>query len=168
MEKVDVNLIDEFAFGKIDREKFLQRTDVKLNFSELVELSLCCKISANYRRFEVLLWHFPKQISPNEKEIFYRLLLLETWHQEHEEVISAFQHTFTHSKENVSFIKWAITNIPDYLLNKDVRRSYIKKCMYAIAAQPQPEANLALQELQESEDEIISKLASDQLARLVG
>lgn len=166
MGNIDLRLIDEFVLGRISRKEFLRHIDRSLDFSELIGLSIFCKITSNNRRFEVFLWHFPKLISDTEKEIFYRWLLLENWHEEHEEIIGAFQHQFHQTKENIPFLKWAIENIPDYLMNTDLKASYVKKCMYAITAQPQPEAKLALQELQESEDEIISKLASDQLTRL--
>lgn len=168
MKNIDLELVDEFAFGKIDRKEFLQHIDRSLDFSELIELSIFCKVISNNRRFEVFLWHFPKRISNKEKEIFYRWLLLENWHEQHDEIIGAFQHQFHQATENIRILKWAIENIPDYLMNTDLRVAYVKKCMYAIAAQSQPEAMLALQDLEKSEDDIISKLAKDQLARLAG
>jgi hypothetical protein len=168
MKNVDLDLVDAFAFGKIDRKEFLQRNDCTLNFTELIELSLLCKIEGNNRRFEVLLWHVPKQLSSQEKEIFYRWLLLEDWHQAHEEVVGAFQYSFNHTPENIAYIRWAIEHVPNYLSGKDVKASYLRKCMYAIAAQAQPAASSALQELQGSADELISKLAGDQLAKWAG
>ncbi|NUO00421.1 MAG: hypothetical protein HUU01_07360, partial [Saprospiraceae bacterium] len=70
---------------------------------------------------------------------------------------------------NVDIIRWSLEHLPAYLSrDPDIKHSYVKKCMYAIAAQPEPEASIALRELQESEDLTISKLASDQLARMAG
>jgi len=77
MKGLDFRLVDEFAFGKIDRKEFLERNDCNLTFAELIELSLLCKIEGNNRRFEVLCWHVPKRISQKEKEVFYRWLLSE-------------------------------------------------------------------------------------------
>ncbi|NUO00422.1 MAG: hypothetical protein HUU01_07365 [Saprospiraceae bacterium] len=166
MKTLNFELVDEFAFGKIDRKEFLQLNDCVLNFSELIRLSLLCKISKNNRRFEVVLWHVPKSISQEEKEIFYRLLLLEDWHFFHEEIVQSFQELFNNNKENILAIKWAMERVPEYLSGFDLKTSYIRKCAYAIAAQPQPESIIALQELQTSEDEIISKQVTVQLSKL--
>ncbi len=125
------------------------------------------KISANNELLAQVLYGLGFFLSPIEKLILVRLVLLEDWHQEHSELITAIQFHESKMAFNVEVIRWSLEHLPTYLAkDQDVKHSYVKKCMYAIAAQPQPEAKLALQELQESEDDTISRLASDQLTRL--
>ena len=60
----------------------------------------------------------------------------------------------------------AIDNIPEYLEDDDFKYPYIRKIIYAIGAQPQPESLLALEKLaSETNDTEIKKLALHQLEK---
>ncbi len=60
----------------------------------------------------------------------------------------------------------AIDNIPEYLEDDDFKYPYIRKIIYAIGAQPQPESLLALEKLaSETNDTEINKLALNQLEK---
>jgi len=57
-------------------------------------------------------------------------------------------------------------NIPEYLEPKDFKYPYIRKIIYAIGAQPQPESLLVLEKLaSETDDEKIKELALHQLEK---
>ncbi|WP_423900014.1 hypothetical protein, partial [Capnocytophaga leadbetteri] len=60
----------------------------------------------------------------------------------------------------------AIDNIPKYLEPEDFKYPYIRKIIYAIGAQPQPESLLALEKLAfETNDIKIKELALHQLEK---
>lgn len=155
--------------GQIPMETVKDELSSVANIVVILDEYARAKVSANNEQLGRVLYGLGSFLSPMEKLLLDRMVLLDDWHQEHSELITTLQIHEIKEAFNVDVIRWSLEHLPAYLArDQDIKHSYIKKCMYAIAAQPQPEANLALQELQESEDEIISKLASDQLARLVG
>jgi hypothetical protein len=100
-------------------------------------------------------------------ESIYRKLLLEDWHIEHEDIIVFFQLYFNKDIENIYMLLNALINIPTYLQEDEATKySYIKKIIYAIGAQPQPESLSALEKLaSETDDEEIKGLALHQLEK---
>lgn len=97
----------------------------------------------------------------------YRQLLLEDWHIEHEDIVGLFQSYFNKDIENIYILLNALINIPTYLQEDEATKySYIKKIIYAIGAQPQPESLSALGDLaSETGDEKIKELALHQLEK---
>lgn len=60
----------------------------------------------------------------------------------------------------------SIENIPEYLQKEDFKYSYIRKIIYAIGVQPQPESLLALEKLvSETNDKKIKELALHQIEK---
>ena len=79
---------------------------------------------------------------------------------------SAFQTIFNNNTENIPILLKAIDNIPEYLELEDFKYPYIRKIIYAIGAQSQPESLLALEKLAaETNDTEIKKLALHQLEK---
>ena len=79
---------------------------------------------------------------------------------------SAFQTIFNNNIENIPILLKAMENIPEYLEDDDFKYPYIRKIIYAIGAQPQPESLLALEKLaSETNDTEIKKLALHQLEK---
>ena len=97
----------------------------------------------------------------------YRQLLLEDWHIEHEDIVGFFQSYFNKDIENIYILLNALINIPTYLQEDEATKySYIKKIIYAIGAQPQPESLSALGDLaSKTGDEKIKELALHQLEK---
>lgn len=97
----------------------------------------------------------------------YRQLLLEDWHIEHEDIVGLFQSYFNKDIENIYILLNALINIPTYLQEDEATKySYIKKIIYAIGAQPQPESLSALGDLaSKTGDEKIKELALHQLEK---
>ena len=99
-------------------------------------------------------------------ESINRKLLCEKWHIENEDIVTLFQFTWNNNIENIPILLKAINNIPEYLQDEISKYSYIKKIIYAIGAQPQPESLLALENLaSETNDTEINKLALHQLEK---
>ena len=103
--------------------------------------------------------------NPSNEEPLRRLLLL-NFHNSHEDIVDLFQTMWNNSTKNIPILLKAIDNIPEYLEEDDFKYPYIRKIIYAIGAQPQPESLLALEKLaSETNDTEIKKLALHQLEK---
>ncbi|WP_424651984.1 hypothetical protein [Capnocytophaga gingivalis] len=103
--------------------------------------------------------------NPSNEEPLRRLLLL-NFHDSHEDIVDLFQTMWNNSTKNIPILLKAIDNIPEYLEPEDFRYPYIRKIIYAIGAQPQPESLLALEKLaSETNDIKIKELALHQLGK---
>ena len=101
----------------------------------------------------------------SNEEPLRRLLLL-NFHDSHEDIVDLFQTMWNNSTKNISILLKAIDNIPKYLEDYDFKYPYIRKIIYAIGAQPQPESLLALEKLaSETNDIKIKELALHQLEK---
>ena len=103
--------------------------------------------------------------NPSNEEPLRRLLLL-NFHDSHEDIVDLFQTMWNNSTKNIPILLKAIDNIPEYLEDDDFKYPYIRKIIYAIGAQPQPESLLALEKLaSETNDIQIKELALHQLGK---
>ena len=103
--------------------------------------------------------------NPSNEEPLRRLLLL-NFHNSHEDIVDLFQTMWNNSTKNIPILLKAIDNIPKYLEDDDFKYPYIRKIIYAIGAQPQPESLLALEKLaSETNDIKIKELALHQLGK---
>jgi hypothetical protein len=103
--------------------------------------------------------------NPSNEEPLRRLLLL-NFHNSHEDIVDLFQTMWNNSTKNIPILLKAIDNIPKYLEDNDFKYPYIRKIIYAIGAQPQPESLLALEKLAaETNDIKIKELALHQLEK---
>lgn len=103
--------------------------------------------------------------NPSNEEPFRRLLLL-NFHNSHEDIVDLFQTMWNNSTKNTPILLKALKNIPKYLEPEDFKYPYIRKIIYAIGAQPQPESLLALEKLAfETNDIKIKELALHQLEK---
>ena len=103
--------------------------------------------------------------NPSNEEPLRRLLLL-NFHDSHEDIVDLFQTMWNNSTKNIPILLKAIDNIPKYLEDDDFKYPYIRKIIYAIGAQPQPESILALENLaSETNDIQIKELALHQLEK---
>ena len=103
--------------------------------------------------------------NPSNEEPLRRLLLL-NFHNSHEDIVDLFQTMWNNSTKNIPILLKAIDNIPEYLEPEDFKYPYIRKIIYAIGAQPQPESLLALEKLaSETNDIKIKELALHQLGK---
>ena len=166
----DYELIKDLYHWKIDTNDFKKKTDFKANFQELRSLLYSvkdCVDEEGYNQFfNSILWELPKILTFKEKEEIYQEFLLQKFHHEHEEMASAFQTIFNNNTENIPILLKAIDNIPEYLEDDDFKYPYVRKIIYAIGAQPQPESLLALEKLaSETNDIKIKELALHQLEK---
>tara|TARA_R110002049_G_scaffold131441_1_gene290181 strand:+ start:298 stop:825 length:528 start_codon:yes stop_codon:yes gene_type:complete len=94
-----------------------------------------------------------------------RKLLLQNWHNTHEDIAQLFQKKFNNNKVNIDYLLKAIKNIPEYLKHDNLKYQYIRQLIYAIGAQPEPDSINALATLTKSEDEKIRNLAAHQIEK---
>ena len=103
--------------------------------------------------------------NPSNEEPLRKLLLL-NFHNSHEDIVDLFQTMWNNSAKNIPILLKALKNIPKYLEDDDFKYPYIRKIIYAIGAQPQPESLLALEKLaSETNDIQIKELALHQLGK---
>ena len=103
--------------------------------------------------------------NPSNEEPLRRLLLL-NFHNSHEDIVDLFQTMLNNSTKNIPILSKAIDSIPEYLEPEDFKYPYVRKIIYAIGAQPQPESLLALEKLaSETNDIKIKELALHQLEK---
>lgn len=90
-------------------------------------------------------------------------LILGNWHRKHEDIARIFQNIFNTDKTSIPILLEAINTIPEYLQEEDFKYPYIRKLIYAIGAQPEPDNSEALKKLTQSDDEKIKELALHQI-----
>ena len=84
----------------------------------------------------------------------------------HYDIVYFFHTMWNNNSENIPILLKAIDNIPKYLEPEDFKYPYVRKIIYAIGAQPQPQSLLALEKLaSETNDNEIKKLALHQLEK---
>ena len=163
-------LIKDLCDWKINREKFIEKTAFKANYEQLRYLLLSVKNYLNendYNQyFATILWDLPNSVSNKEDQDLFQEFLLCDFHSEHENMASTFQSTFNNNIENIPILLKAIDNVPKYLEPEDFKYPYVRKIIYAIGAQPQPESFLALEQLISQTNYVeIKKLALHQLEK---
>jgi len=157
--------IERYISGSLSRDELLNELPTNFKFEDKFNLLLEVKLLNRPDLFESIFWVFPPSDSDSHL-VLSRWALLEQWHFKHEEIIGSFQSRFKNRSENIDFILEAMKNVPKYLNSGELKDSYLRKCMYALAAQPLKEALELLKRLQENNDEIIAKYAKDQLSKI--
>lgn len=92
-------------------------------------------------------------------------LILRNWHRRHEDIARIFQNIFNTDKASIPILLEATNTIPEYLQEEDFKYPYIRKLIYAIGAQPEPDNSEALKKLTQSDDEKIKELALHQIEK---
>lgn len=155
------------VFWKEQPKEVLEKYNI--HFLEVKELDNYLEIllnENNYEEFQSIFWFFTFELEIYNRVNFYKKYILNIKHYEHENMVSAFQSTFNNNTENISILLKALENIPEYLQPEDFKYPYIRKIIYSIGAQPQPESLLALEKLaQETKDKKIKELALHQLEK---
>ena len=170
MQTVDIinNIMDKYYFTeeiKDDEElkAFLKKID-KSSFNDAIYALLEKKNIETVQNVILMGWLL-NYFNPSNEEPLRRLLLL-NFHNSHEDIVDLFQTMWNNSTKNIPILLKAINNIPEYLEDDDFKYPYVRKIIYAIGAQPQPESLLALEKLaSETNDTEIKKLALHQLEK---
>ena len=170
MQTVDIinNIMDKYYFTeeiKDDEElkAFLKKID-KSSFNDAIYTLLEKKDIETVQNVILMGWLLNCFNSSNEEPL--RRLLLLNFHNSHEDIVDLFQTMWNNSAKNIPILLKALKNIPEHLEPEDFKYPYIRKIIYAIGAQPQPESLLALEKLaSETNDTEIKKLALHQLEK---
>ena len=161
------NIFNLYYSKKIAREErltMLKNTISIENFNEAISLLEDTKSLDDVQNVILTGWLL-NCFNPSNEEPLRRLLLL-NFHNSHEDIVDLFQTMWNNSTKNIPILLKAIDNIPEYLEDDDFKYPYVRKIIYAIGAQPQPESLLALEKLaSETNDTEIKKLALHQLEK---
>ena len=161
------NIFNLYYSKKIAREErltMLKNTISIEDFNEAISLLEDTKSLDDVQNVILTGWLL-NCFNPSNEEPLRRLLLL-NFHDSHEDIVDLFQTMWNNSTKNIPILLKAIDNIPEYLEPEDFKYPYIRKIIYAIGAQPQPESLLALEKLAfETNDIKIKELALHQLEK---
>ena len=161
------NIFNLYYSKKITREERLTMLKNSINiedFNEAILLLEDGKSLEDVRNVFLTGWLL-NCFNPSNEEPLRKLLLL-NFHNSHEDIVDLFQTMWNNSTKNIPILLKAIDNIPEYLEDDDFKYPYVRKIIYAIGAQPQPESLLALEKLtSETNDTEIKKLALHQLEK---
>ena len=161
------NIFNLYYSKKITREERLTMLKNSINIEDFNEAILLLEDGKSLEdvRNIILTGWLLNCFNPSNEEPLRKLLLL-NFHNSHEDIVDLFQTMWNNSTENIPFLLKAIDNIPEYLEPEDFKYPYIRKIIYAIGAQPQPESLLALEKLAaETNDIKIKELALHQLEK---
>ena len=161
------NIFNLYYSKKIAREErltMLKNTISIEDFNEAISLLEDTKSLEDVQNVILTGWLL-NCFNPSNEEPLRRLLLL-NFHNSHEDIVDLFQTMWNNSTKNTPILLKALNNIPKYLEPEDFKYPYIRKIIYAIGAQPQPESLLALEKLAfETNDIKIKELALHQLEK---
>ena len=161
------NIFNLYYSKKITREERLTMLKNSISIEDFNEAILLLEDGKSLEdvRNVILTGWLLNCFNPSNEEPLRRLLLL-NFHNSHEDIVDLFQTMWNNSTKNIPILLKALKNIPKYLEPEDFKYPYIRKIIYAIGAQPQPESLLALEKLAfETNDIKIKKLALHQLEK---
>ena len=161
------NIFNLYYSKKITREERLTILKNSISIEDFNEAILLLEDGKSLEdvRNVILTGWLLNCFNPSNEEPLRRLLLL-NFHNSHEDIVDLFQTMWNNSTKNIPILLKAIDNIPEYLEPEDFKYPYIRKIIYAIGAQPQPESLLALEKLaSETNDIKIKELALHQLEK---
>ena len=161
------NIFNLYYSKKIAREERLTMLKNSISVEDFNEAILLLEDGKSLEdvRNVILTGWLLNCFNPSNEEPLRRLLLL-NFHNSHEDIVDLFQTMWNNSTKNIPILLKAIDNIPEYLEPEDFKYPYIRKIIYAIGAQPQPESLLALEKLaSETNDIKIKELALHQLEK---
>ena len=162
-----INIFDLYYSKKITREERLTMLKNSISVEDFNEAILLLEDDKSLEDVQnvILTGWLLNCFNPSNEKPLRRLLLL-NFHNSHEDIVDLFQTMWNNNSENIPILLKAIDNIPKYLELEDFKYPYIRKIIYAIGAQPQPESLLALEKLvSETNDTEIKKLALHQLEK---
>lgn len=161
------NIFNLYYSKKIAREERLTMLKNSISVEDFNEAILLLEDGKSLEdvRNVILTGWLLNCFNPSNEEPLRRLLLL-NFHNSHEDIVDLFQTMWNNSTKNIPILLKAIDNIPEYLEDDNFKYPYIRKIIYAIGAQPQPESLLALEKLAaETNDIKIKELALHQLEK---
>ena len=162
-----INIFNLYYSKKITREERLTMLKNSISVEDFNEAILLLEDGKSLEdvRNVILTGWLLNCFNPSNEEPLRRLLLL-NFHNSHEDIVDLFQTMWNNSTKNTPILLKALKNIPKYLEPEDFKYPYIRKIIYAIGAQPQPESLLALEKLAfETNDIKIKELALHQLEK---
>lgn len=146
-----------------NREEIYKKLHFKVSFEVFKQLLFSLKddIKLCERHFSDVYRLLPHTMSKKEFEELHTFFFKEKWHRNHDDMVGMFQTTFNDNPKNIDTILHVMNDLPEfYRYDTDLKHPFIRKCIYAIGAQPEPYNIQALEALleKETDEEIIEYL----------
>ncbi|MEA5257633.1 hypothetical protein VB264_07550 [Arcicella aquatica] len=145
-----------------NREEIYNKIHFKVSFEEFKQILFSLKDDVEHiDLFSIIYWLLPHSMSKNEFEELNTIFLKEKWHNGHDDMVGMFQVYFYDNPKNIDTILHIMNDLPEfYRYDTCLKHPFIRKCIYAIGAQPEPYNIQALEALleKETEEELIEYL----------
>lgn len=133
MTDTEKNIIVQFASGEITLDELYSLLPKYSDMTYL--LSLYQDVIYQRDREKLCYLRMLPADKNNQFGEIWRILLIEDWHFEHEDLIGIFQYTFNTEQVNINFLLKAFMHIPLYISqDSTIMTSYLQKIIYAIGA----------------------------------
>lgn len=165
LKEKELALINECILGLISEEEFENKFPFRVSIQEIESYLDSFITNKKNQRFEIVLWSIPKEFAKTEEGSLFGRYLLVDGHFGHDNIASAFQTYFNDNKSFINPLIEAVSNVPEYLQNDDVKYPYLRKIIYAIGAQPEPYNINALEGLLTNDDLAIVDLVKHQIEK---
>ncbi|MCT4639851.1 MAG: hypothetical protein N4A72_19285 [Bacteroidales bacterium] len=156
-------LILDFSIGKIEQDEFERRFPQNIN-SVFIENSF---VEVIRKRDSDSLDYLFMMLSYIDKEPLYNLfkkLIVENWHNYHQDIARFFQFNFK-NPDCIDSVIQAMYLHCEHWDEEDDRDPFVRKCAYVLATLGTDYAVEKLKELSKSKDPIIKKYCSYQLEK---
>lgn len=164
MNQIEKDIILGFATQKISKKQLDVLLPKYVNDESLINAYIDVINDIDSEGLQYLNMLIPEDIFRHIN--IKRKLLIENWHNTHEDLVGYFQLIFNNDAENIVYLEKALHNLPVYLTPEDFKYPYIRKIIYAIGAQPEPYNIEALDKLaKQTNDEHIKQLALHQIEK---
>jgi len=154
----ELEILDDCLSGRTSNQKIKDHFEGKVDsalFDQLINISISKQNPNDLAR----IFNLGGVLGLLKQNPSYSNKLLQlNWHWEHEEMVYDLQ-----LNQDVAFIGTLVNLInhpPPYLSGTDLRESFLRKCFYALAAQPQPHSRQVLKQLSESDDPLIKEIST--------
>lgn len=164
MNHQEQELIADMMAGQISKQELIKLYPVPLTDEYLIDelKSAINKKDSKALSFTMILVYF-REFFSNDLLPILEPILVEDWHQSHEDI--AFLLQKLKSPSSAKWLFQAATMNFDYL-EYDEFFALARKCMWALAAINTPESRKMIQELATVDNEVICEHAEEQLEKL--
>ena len=131
LSKQEIELLIQHASGLINKIKFEEKFDRKIDYFELNE------ILDNYlgdnQMFNACFWYLPTNLDKRQNDkLIKKYIVVKNLHTEHEEMLNHFHSNTYDFEDNLMIIKDLINDPPLYFLKDGREEVLLVKCLFTI------------------------------------
>lgn len=160
----EYDLLSQQQRGIISSEELGETFGRKLLLNELqVIISNLGNELDGKQKLSLLSYLIDYSLNFRERTILLNDLLLQTWHNEHENIVHDLQRYYHEDTKTINTLLHLIHNPPNRNAEVGFFEVFVRKVIYALGAHPEPYNFEALAELAKSDNLIIKDLAIHQI-----